>query len=200
MPGGDVGLELGLRVARALKAALDVGITQVEALIRPSAPGRGADYRCNVAMGSAKRLGRAPREVAGPGFVNFTLRRAWLEERTAALLDDPRLGVPTTDAPRRFAVNYGGPNVAKEMHVGHLRSSIIGDAVVRLLEFQGHEVLRHNHLGDWGTPFGMPCQARERGTRPTSRVEVGSHERNLAAVTRARTPGTRPTHVTRHGH
>ncbi|MFD1147521.1 arginine--tRNA ligase [Saccharothrix hoggarensis] len=173
MLGGDVGLELGLRVANALKAALDVEITPVEALIRPAAPGRGADYQCNVAMSLAKRLGRPPREVAeaivahldaadvverpevaGPGFVNFTLRREWLEAQTARLLGDARLGVPTVE-PRRFAIDYGSPNVAKEMHVGHLRSSIIGDAVVRLLEFAGHEVIRHNHLGDWGTPFGM---------------------------------------------
>ncbi|WP_158841158.1 arginine--tRNA ligase [Saccharothrix deserti] len=178
MLGGDVGLELGLRVANALKAALDVEITPVEALIRPSAPGRGADYQCNVAMSLAKRLGRPPRdvataivdhldaadvveppEVAGPGFVNFTLRREWLQEQTARLLGDERLGVPTAPAdrtrPKRYAIDYGSPNVAKEMHVGHLRSSIIGDAVVRLLEFAGHEVIRHNHLGDWGTPFGM---------------------------------------------
>ncbi|MFI9011081.1 arginine--tRNA ligase [Actinosynnema sp. NPDC053489] len=173
MLGGDVGLELGSRVAGALKAALDVEITPVEAVIRPSAPGRGSDYQCNAAMSLAKRLGRPPREVAaaivahldaadlveppevaGPGFVNFTLRREWLQEQASRLLADERLGVPVAP-PRRYAIDYGSPNVAKEMHVGHLRSSIIGDAVVRLLEFAGHEVVRHNHLGDWGTPFGM---------------------------------------------
>ncbi|MBB5802261.1 arginyl-tRNA synthetase [Saccharothrix ecbatanensis] len=178
MLGGDVGLELGLRVANALEAALDVEITPDEALIRPSAPGRGADYQCNVAMSLAKRLGRPPRdvaaaivanldaaemveppEVAGPGFINLTLRREWLEDQTTRLLGDDRLGVPTaqdgTGGRKRYAIDYGSPNVAKEMHVGHLRSSIIGDAVVRMLEFAGHEVIRHNHLGDWGTPFGM---------------------------------------------
>ncbi|WP_367128021.1 arginine--tRNA ligase [Saccharothrix sp. HUAS TT1] len=173
MLAGDIGLELGLRVADALKAALDVDITPVEALIRPAAPGRGADYQCNVAMSLAKRLGRPPRdvaaalvehldaadlveppEVAGPGFVNLTLRRDWLQEHTSRLLGDDRLGVPEA-RPRRYAIDYSSPNVAKEMHVGHLRSTIIGDAVVRLLEFAGHEVIRHNHLGDWGTPFGM---------------------------------------------
>ncbi|ONI90020.1 arginine--tRNA ligase [Saccharothrix sp. ALI-22-I] len=173
MLDGDVGLELGARVANALKVALDVDITPVEALIRPSAPGRRADYQCNVAMSLARKLGRPPRdvataivehlhaadmveppEVAGPGFVEFTLRREWLQERISGLLGDERLGVPTAE-PKRYAIDYGSPNVAKEMHVGHLRSSIIGDAVVRLLEYAGHEVVRHNHLGDWGTPFGM---------------------------------------------
>ncbi|GAA0602392.1 arginine--tRNA ligase [Kutzneria viridogrisea] len=171
---GDVGLELGGRVAAALRTALDVEITAEQALIRPSAAGRGADYQCNAAMSLAKRVGRAPREVAelivthldaadlveppevaGPGFVNFTLRREWLQQWATGLLADPRLGVRSAPQPRRYAIDYGSPNVAKEMHVGHLRSSIIGDAIVRMLEFAGHEVIRHNHLGDWGTPFGM---------------------------------------------
>ncbi|MFI9818039.1 arginine--tRNA ligase [Saccharothrix variisporea] len=174
MLGGDVGLELGARVAAAVDAALGVRITPEEALIRPAAPGRGADYQCNAAMGLAKRVGRParevaadvvahldaadlaePPEVAGPGFVNFALRRDWLEARLADLAADERLGVPAAAEPRRYAIDYGSPNVAKEMHVGHLRSAIIGDAVVRLLEFAGHDVVRHNHLGDWGTPFGM---------------------------------------------
>ncbi|HTI27482.1 MAG TPA: arginine--tRNA ligase [Kutzneria sp.] len=173
MLGGDVGLELGLRVAASLKAALDVDITPDEALIRPAGTGRDADFQCNVAMSLGKRLGRPPREiadaivaaidadmiehaeVAGPGFVNVTLNDDWLAARTTRLLGDSRLGVPAVDTPIRYAIDYGSPNVAKEMHVGHLRSSIIGDAVVRLLEFAGHEVVRHNHLGDWGTPFGM---------------------------------------------
>ncbi|SDG44441.1 arginyl-tRNA synthetase [Lentzea fradiae] len=170
---GDVGLELGQRVADALRAALDVDITAEEALIRPSNRD-GADYQCNVAMSLAKKVGRNPREVAGlivehldaadaveqpeiagPGFINLRLRREWLEAETAKLLGDDRLGVPATPAPRRVAIDYSSPNVAKEMHVGHLRSTIIGDALRRLLSFAGHEVVPHNHLGDWGTPFGM---------------------------------------------
>ncbi|WP_093944004.1 arginine--tRNA ligase [Actinoalloteichus hoggarensis] len=170
---GDVGLELGARIAAALRTALDVSITPEEALIRPS--GRaGVDYQCNVAMSLAKRLGRQPREVAaaavehlaaddlvasteiaGPGFVNIVLRDDWLGARLSALLADPRAGVPEVDAPRRFAIDYSSPNLAKEMHVGHLRSSIIGDALLRLIRFVGHEVVPHNHVGDWGTPFGM---------------------------------------------
>jgi arginyl-tRNA synthetase len=170
---GDVGVELGHRVAVSLLAGLDVQIDSEQALVRPSTRD-GVDYQCNVAMSLAKRLERQPREVAqsivdnlsaddlidstelaGPGFINIVLKREWLERRAAGLLGDERLGVPTVDASRRFAIDYSSPNVAKEMHVGHLRSSIIGDAVSRLLAFLGHEVTPHNHLGDWGTPFGM---------------------------------------------
>jgi arginyl-tRNA synthetase len=170
---GDIGLELGRRVAAALSAGLDTDITPEDALIRPS--GRdGVDYQCNAAMSLAKQLGRKPREVAdaivanldasdlveapeiaGPGFINLILKTSWLQDQASALLGDERLGVPRTSRPRRFAIDYSSPNVAKEMHVGHLRSSIIGDAILRLLTFAGHEVIPHNHLGDWGTPFGM---------------------------------------------
>ena len=170
---GDVGVELGRRVAVALRAALDVDITPAEALVRPSTRD-GVDYQCNVAMSLAKTLKKAPRdvaravvehldsadlvedpEIAGPGFVNLVLRREWLQEHATGLLGDDRLGVAATERPRRVAIDLSSPNVAKEMHVGHLRSSIIGDAIVRLLRFAGHEVIPHNHLGDWGTPFGM---------------------------------------------
>ncbi len=170
---GDVGVELGRRVAVALRASLGVDITPAEALVRPSTR-EGVDYQCNVAMSLAKTVKRSPRdvaqavvehldsadlvedpEIAGPGFVNLVLRRDWLQEQAAGLLGDDRLGVASTDAPRRVAIDLSSPNVAKEMHVGHLRSSIIGDAVMRLLRFAGHEVIPHNHLGDWGTPFGM---------------------------------------------
>jgi arginyl-tRNA synthetase len=169
----DVGHELGRRVASALKAGLDVDITPAEALVRPSTRA-GVDYQCDVAMGLGRKVGRPPREVAaivaehletggllesaqiaGPGFLNLVLRDEWLEQHAAALLVHDRLGIMPTDTPRRIAIDYGSPNVAKEMHVGHLRSSIIGDSISRLLEFQGHEVIPHNHLGDWGTPFGM---------------------------------------------
>ncbi|MGH3468285.1 MAG: arginine--tRNA ligase [Thermocrispum sp.] len=168
---GDVGLELGARVASALRS-LDVDITPAQALVRPSSRD-GVDYQCNVAMSLGKQLGKPPRdvaqaivdrldaddmvsglEIAGPGFINITLNDAWLPTQVASLLGDPRLGVPVVE-PRRFAIDYSSPNVAKEMHVGHLRSSIIGDAILRMLRFAGHEVIPHNHLGDWGTQFGM---------------------------------------------
>ncbi|MCG8914976.1 arginine--tRNA ligase [Actinokineospora sp. PR83] len=173
MAYGDVGIELGARVAAALRRGLGVEITPAEAVIRPSTRD-GVDYQCNAAMSLAKKAGKPPREVAqsivdnldsadlvaatevaGPGFVNIRLSDAWLAGRAAALLGDDRLGVDPVPDPRRFALDYSSPNVAKEMHVGHLRSTIIGDALLRLLRFAGHEVTPHNHVGDWGTPFGM---------------------------------------------
>jgi arginyl-tRNA synthetase len=133
-----------------------------------------ADYQADIALGLAKKLGRPPREVAaallehldlsaicsaveiaGPGFINLTLRDEWLAERTARLLTHARLDVEASGPTETVVVDYSSPNVAKEMHVGHLRSTIIGDALVRVLEFLGHRVIRQNHLGDWGTPFGM---------------------------------------------
>ncbi|GAA1883668.1 arginine--tRNA ligase [Actinomadura bangladeshensis] len=166
----DLGAELERRIVDAVHAALDVEITPEQAVIRPSAPGRAADYQCNAAMPLAKRLGRPSREiadaiaahldttgliadVAGPGFVNLTFTEEFLAAHLAALAADDRLGVPE-QAPLRVVIDYSSPNMAKEMHVGHLRSTIIGDALVRLHEELGHEVIRQNHLGDWGTPFG----------------------------------------------
>jgi arginyl-tRNA synthetase len=170
---GDIGLELGARVANSLRAALNIEVTPEEAVIRPSTRA-GADYQCNVAMSMAKRAGLPPREIAaaivahldaadlvvppevsGPGFINLVLRDEWLTGQLAGLGSDGRIGVPPAVRPRRFAIDYGSPNVAKEMHIGHLRSTIIGDALLRLLRFAGHDVTPHNHLGDWGTPFGM---------------------------------------------
>lgn len=171
---GDVGEHLARMVAAAARSALGVEITPAEALVRPSSPECGGDYQANVAMSLAKRLGRPSREVGdtisagidpagviepptvdGPGFVNLRLRTAWLDEQLTGLLDDSRLGIAPVAHPERVVVDYSGPNVAKEMHVGHLRSTIIGDAIVRVREFLGHELVRRNHLGDWGTPFGM---------------------------------------------
>jgi arginyl-tRNA synthetase len=131
-------------------------------------------YQCNGAMPAAGRAKKKPRDVAeavaailrknpifadiaiaGPGFINVTLTDAWLADRANAALVDPRLGVPTTDAPRKVVVDFGGPNVAKPMHVGHLRSSIIGDCLQRLFRFVGDEVVSDIHLGDWGLQMGM---------------------------------------------
>lgn len=94
-------------------------------------------------------------EVAGPGFINLTIFEAALSDQASAIVGDERLGVPTAAEPDVVVVDYSAPNAAKEMHVGHLRSTIIGDAVVRLLEWMGHTVIRQNHIGEWGTPFGM---------------------------------------------
>ncbi|MFC0082255.1 arginine--tRNA ligase [Aciditerrimonas ferrireducens] len=133
-----------------------------------------ADFQANGALALAKRLGRPPQEVAeavveaadlgdlcervevsGPGFVNLTLAADALAGALATMGADDRLGVARSEPAERVVVDYSAPNVAKEMHVGHLRSTIIGDALVRVLGFLGHEVIRENHVGDWGTPFGM---------------------------------------------
>lgn len=132
------------------------------------------DYQINGAMGAAKQLKTNPRqlaqqlvelldlseladkvEIAGPGFINVTLKADWLAKQLSVAATDARLGVSQNPAPQTVVVDYSAPNLAKEMHVGHLRSTIIGDAVVRSLEFWGDKVIRQNHMGDWGTQFGM---------------------------------------------
>lgn len=132
------------------------------------------DYQINGAMAAAKLLKTNPRalaeqlvqqldlaelaekvEIAGPGFINVTLRKDWLAEQLAGASQNPRLTLSANPAPQTIVVDYSAPNLAKEMHVGHLRSTIIGDAVVRCLEFWGDKVIRQNHMGDWGTQFGM---------------------------------------------
>jgi arginyl-tRNA synthetase len=132
-----------------------------------------ADYQSNAALGLAKRLSANPREMAsqvlaeaalddlcdrtevsGPGFINLTIAAGVLGKMAGEVGADNRLGVPVADA-ETVVIDYSAPNAAKEMHVGHLRSTVIGDAAVRLLEWLGHRVIRRNHLGDWGTPFGM---------------------------------------------
>ena len=167
----DPQLVLAARVQDALAAAFGPSYADTDPVIRPS---QFADLQANVALPLAKKLGRKPREVAGeiverlevddltskvevsgPGFINITLKDAWIAEQAQQVLQDERLGVPRVEHPQRTVVEYSSPNVAKEMHVGHLRTTIVGDAVARILEFLGHEVIRDNHIGDWGTPFGM---------------------------------------------
>jgi arginyl-tRNA synthetase len=160
-------------VAAALRPAFDRLEAGADPVVRPSTR-PGIDLQANGALPLAKRLGRDPAEVAAEvvagadltgvcraaeaapqGFVNLTLDEAWLAGRWAEAAADPALGVAASGAPETVVVDYSGPNVAKEMHVGHLRSTVIGDAIVRLLEAVGHRVLRENHVGDWGTQFGM---------------------------------------------
>jgi len=162
---------LAERLKAAVVAAFGVEHAGVDPMVRRS---ERADFQADLAMGLAKTLKRAPRdvaaavvakldlksvcervEVAGPGFVNLTLARAFLEREVGALASDARLGVPLAERRDKVILDYSAPNVAKEMHVGHLRSTIIGDALGRLLEALGAEVVRQNHVGDWGTPFGM---------------------------------------------
>ncbi|HJS16146.1 MAG TPA: arginine--tRNA ligase [Rheinheimera sp.] len=132
------------------------------------------DYQINGAMAAAKLLKTNPRalaeqlvqqldladmaekvEIAGPGFINVTLRKDWLAAKLVGASQNPRITLSANQAPQTVVVDYSAPNLAKEMHVGHLRSTIIGDAVVRCLEFWGDKVIRQNHMGDWGTQFGM---------------------------------------------
>jgi arginyl-tRNA synthetase len=159
------------------RAALTGLVPDVEpyvAMIKPAQDAKHADYQANCAMSLAKALGQKPRdvaqqiverlevgdvlqqpEIAGPGFINLRLRDDWLARSLQEIARDERLGVAPAAAPRKIVIDYSGPNVAKPMHVGHLRSTIIGDALVRLLRFLGHTVIADNHLGDWGTQFGM---------------------------------------------
>ena len=162
---------LGARVRDALGAAYGATYADADPLIRPSS---FADFQSNAALSLAKKLGKPPHDVAGeiithldvsdiseaptisgPGFVNFTLRSEWIAAATDDLLADPRLGTPLAEVPRTVIVEYSSPNIAKEMHVGHLRTTIVGDAIARVIEFAGHRVIRDNHVGDWGTQFGM---------------------------------------------
>src|SRR5262245_22248978 len=134
------------------------------------------DFQADGALALAKRVGRSPREVAqevvdraapaladlveraevaGPGFINLVLHDRFIADQLLEMASDERLGVAPDEVTEIVVVDYSAPNVAKEMHVGHLRSTIIGDALVRVLDFLGHHVIRQNHLGDWGTPFGM---------------------------------------------
>lgn len=148
------------------------GRTGVDPVVRPS---DRADAQANGALALAKELGRPPREVAeavlvearklpdlradlevaGPGFLNIIVHDDFLADELATVSNDERLGVRSASPARKVVVDYSAPNVAKEMHVGHLRTTVIGDALVRMLEFVGHDVIRENHIGDWGTPFGM---------------------------------------------
>ena len=140
----------------------------------PATDARFGDYQTNAALILAKQRGENPRvlaqkiighlevakwseppTVAGAGFINFKLVPAALAAQTTQLLQDDRLGVPKTETPHRIVIDFGSPNVAKPMHVGHIRSTVLGDALARIATFLGHDVIRDNHIGDWGTQFGM---------------------------------------------
>lgn len=160
---------------KVLSAMAAVGVpAELPALIAPGKKAGFGDYQANCAMGAAKAMGTNPRElaakivaalelddiaekveIAGPGFINIDLNPVWLGEQIAKAQSDERLQVEQVADAQNVVIDYSGPNLAKEMHVGHLRSTIIGDSLARLLEFQGHTVIRQNHVGDWGTQFGM---------------------------------------------
>lgn len=145
-----------------------------DALVKQSAKAQFGDYQANGIMAAAKKMSLNPRqlaenvvnhlaideyvskvEIAGPGFINLFLNTCWLAKQNQLALDNEKLNLTLADKPHNIIVDYSAPNVAKEMHVGHLRSTIIGDASVRVLEYLGHNVIRANHVGDWGTQFGM---------------------------------------------
>ena len=161
---------INARVQAALAAA---GAPDAPAVVQPASKAGFGDYQANGVMGAAKALKTNPRElaqkvlaaldlsdiadkveIAGPGFINIHLSPDYLARRAEAALHDSKLGI-TPVAAQRVMVEYSSPNLAKEMHVGHLRSTIIGDALARVLAFIGHDVVRANHVGDWGTQFGM---------------------------------------------
>ena len=142
--------------------------------LTPATDARFGDYQTNAALVLGKQRGENSRDVAkkivehlgvddlceppaiaGPGFINFTLRPGVVAEKTASLLANERLGIAKTESPRRIVIDFGSPNVAKPMHVGHIRSTVLGDALARIAKFLGHDVIRDNHIGDWGTQFGM---------------------------------------------
>ncbi|MEU0570890.1 arginine--tRNA ligase [Nonomuraea sp. NPDC005983] len=165
----DPQIVLTERVQQALANAFGSEYADADPLIRPS---QFADFQANVAMSLAKRLRRAPREVAetlkaalsdfpgtvevsGPGFLNITLDDSWIASEAAEMLADARTGVGTAAPSQTVVIDYSAPNAAKEMHVGHLRTTIVGDSLARVHEHLGNHVVRQNHLGDWGTPFGM---------------------------------------------
>ncbi len=166
---------LGGRIRDALVEAFGPEYADADPLITPATKPEFGDYQCNVAMPLGKSLKSKPRdiaasiveklrideacekpEIAGPGFLNLRLRTSFVQEQLGLMLrDGERCALPTAAPAQRVVVDYSSPNIAKEMHVGHLRSTILGDCLSRLLELRGHSVLRLNHVGDWGTQFGM---------------------------------------------
>ena len=161
-------------LAKKLSGALAAAGLPDAGELTPATDQRFGDYQTNAALVLGKQRGENPRElaekiighlnvgdlceppvVAGPGFINFTLRPGAIAEKTASILGDERLGVGETELRRRIVIDFGSPNVAKPMHVGHIRSTVLGEALARIATFLGHEVIRDNHIGDWGTQFGM---------------------------------------------
>ncbi len=161
-------------VSQALVSAFGTELAATDPLVAPTNNPKFGDYQSNVALSLAKPLKQNPRAIAqsiidnleieemceiptiaGPGFINFMVKSDYIGYLLTRIQPDERLGVALTKNPQRVIVDYPSPNIAKEMHVGHLRPAIIGECLSRILEFIGHDVLRVSHIGDWGTPFGM---------------------------------------------
>jgi arginyl-tRNA synthetase len=168
-------MKLKSQINNVIKEAFTkAGIDETPIPVSEATKPEFGDYQFNGAMALSKKLGKNPREIAaailehldlstilskaeiaGPGFINLWLNDAWVAEACQEASADERLGIEKKSAPIKVVVDYSGPNMAKQMHVGHLRSTIIGDTLANLLEFLGDEVIRQNHVGDWGTQFGM---------------------------------------------
>ncbi|HEX4641728.1 MAG TPA: arginine--tRNA ligase, partial [Chthoniobacterales bacterium] len=161
-------------LSRELSRALTAAGLPVTGEVVPATDPRFDDYQTNAALVLAKQRGENPRVVAqkiiehfdvvkwcepptiaGAGFINLALKPQAVAVQIARLLQDDRLGVPLAETRRRIVIDFGSPNVAKPMHVGHIRSTVLGDSLARIAAFLGHEVVRDNHIGDWGTQFGM---------------------------------------------
>ena len=184
---------LRVRLQAAIESVLGADYAGSDPVLRRSQQASFGDFQANAAMALGKRAGRQPRElataivdaldvadlcskveVAGPGFINLWLSEKVLGGAAQSLLGDERLGLPVADPPETVVIDYSSPNLAKELHLGHLRSTIIGDALARVLTALGHRVVRQNHFGEWGTQFGMLIQHM---------IEVGegdAQERSLA--------------------
>jgi len=166
--------QLRQRFSQALVNAFGDDYADTDPLVVPAAKPEFGDYQSNIALSLAKEQKQKPRdtaqqivdhldieaishppEIAGPGFINLRLKASYLESQLQTIAQDSQLGAEKVETPQRVIVDFSSPNMAKEMHVGHLRSTIIGDCIARILEFRGHDVLRLNHVGDWGTQFGM---------------------------------------------
>ncbi len=167
----NIRTHLDTKISQALQ---DAGAKNAPAVVKASARPEFGDYQANGIMGAAKKLKMNPRElagtvlehldlsdiadkveIAGPGFLNIHLKNDWLANQAENALASDMLGMKKTAKPQNVVIDYSAPNLAKEMHVGHLRSTIIGDAMARILDYTGHNVIRQNHVGDWGTQFGM---------------------------------------------
>lgn len=175
------------RLRAAVAATATAAGSEIPVAVPPAGDPRFGDYQTNIAMALAKARRANPRQIAadllahleiadlceppaveGAGFINFRLRDDFVAARFAALAADDRLGVPRAAAPQRIVIDFSSPNVAKPMHVGHIRSTMLGDALARIARFLGHEVVTDNHLGDWGTQFGMVIYGWKRFRDPAA--------------------------------
>ncbi|NLX26656.1 MAG: arginine--tRNA ligase [Lentisphaerae bacterium] len=198
---------LSVWTTNAMRSVFDLADTEVHLGVSPTNNEKFGDYQCNAAMELARALKKAPRqiaqefveaaelpdfvekiEIAGPGFINFFLTNAALSEYVQALESDPHLGVEQVGEGKTVVIDYSSPNVAKPMHIGHIRSTVIGNAIDRLFRFRGFNVIADNHLGDWGTQFGLmligfrnfadEAALKEAPVEELERIYVASYNRS----------------------